>query len=181
MGEVDLSVPAGEHDRSVLEQIWSRPTAEINGIWGGYTGEGFKTVLPAEAHAKVSFRLVGDQDPVKIQAAFKKHIESYLPKDCTLTFDAHGASKAATMAIDHPAFETARNALSDEWDNAGVYVGCGGSIPIAGHFQDIVGLETMLIGFAQDDDSIHSPNEKYDIRSFHKGMRSWVRILDALA
>ena len=96
-----------------------------------------------------------------------------MPADCKLEFKAHGASSASNMAIDHPAFETARNALSDEWDNAGVYVGCGGSIPIAGHFQDIVGLETMLIGFAQDDDAIHSPNEKYDIRSFHKGMRSW--------
>jgi acetylornithine deacetylase/succinyl-diaminopimelate desuccinylase-like protein len=125
--------------------------------------------------------LVGTQDPLKIQAAFKAHLESFLPADCTLEFKAHGASSASNMAIDHPAFETARNALSDEWENAGVYVGCGGSIPIAGHFQDIVGLETMLIGFAQDDDAIHSPNEKYDIRSFHKGMRSWVRILHALS
>jgi acetylornithine deacetylase/succinyl-diaminopimelate desuccinylase-like protein len=181
LGGVGLSVPAGEKDRTVLEQIWSRPTAEVNGIWGGYTGEGFKTVLPSEANAKVSFRLVGTQDPLKIQAAFKAHLESFLPADCTLDFKAHGASSASNMAIDHPAFETARNALSDEWDNAGVYVGCGGSIPIAGHFQDIVGLETMLIGFAQDDDAIHSPNEKYDIRSFHKGMRSWVRILHALS
>ena len=181
LGGVGLSVPAGEKDRSVLEQIWSRPTAEVNGIWGGYTGEGFKTVLPSQAHAKISFRLVGTQDPLKIQAAFKAHLESFLPADCSLEFKAHGASSASNMAIDHPAFETARNALSDEWENAGVYVGCGGSIPIAGHFQDIVGLETMLIGFAQDDDAIHSPNEKYDIRSFHKGIRSWVRILRALS
>ena len=181
LGGVGLSVPAGEKDRSVLEQIWSRPTAEVNGIWGGYTGEGFKTVIPSQAHAKISFRLVGTQDPHKIQDAFTAHIESFLPADCTMEFKAHGASSASNMAIDHPAFETARNALSAEWENAGVYVGCGGSIPIAGHFQDIVGLETMLIGFAQDDDAIHSPNEKYDIRSFHKGMRSWVRILAALA
>ena len=181
LGGVGLSEPAGEKDRSVLEQIWSRPTAEVNGIWGGYTGEGFKTVLPSQAHAKISFRLVGTQDPLKIQAAFKAHIERFLPADCSLEFKAHGASSASNMAIDHPAFETARNALSDEWDNAGVYVGCGGSIPIAGYFQNIVGLETMLIGFAQDDDAIHSPNEKYDIRSFHKGMRSWARILAALA
>ena len=181
LGEVGLSEPAGEKDRSVLEQIWSRPTAEVNGIWGGYTGEGFKTVLPAEVHAKVSFRLVGTQDPEKIRTAFRAHVESYLPKDCTAEFHAHGGSAAAQMAIDHPAFEASRNALSDEWDNAGVYVGCGGSIPIAGHFQKIVGLETMLIGFAQDDDAIHSPNEKYDLRSFHKGIRSWARILAALS
>ncbi|MBL4749809.1 MAG: dipeptidase [Amylibacter sp.] len=179
--EVGLSVPAGEQGRSVLEQIWSRPTAEVNGIWGGYTGEGFKTVLPSTAHAKVSFRLVGQQDPVKIRAAFRAHIESHLPADCSVEFQKHGGSGASNMAIDHPSFEASRNALSDEWANEGVFVGCGGSIPIAGHFQDVVGIETLLIGFAQDDDSIHSPNEKYDIRSFHKGVRSWARILAALA
>ena len=181
LSEVGLKIPAGEKDRSVLEQIWSRPTAEINGIWGGYTGEGFKTVLPSEAHAKVSFRLVGKQNPDKIQSAFNRHLEKYLPEDCTLEYKLHGSSMASNMAIDNPSFEIARNALSSEWENSGVYVGCGGSIPIAGHFQKIIGLETMLIGFAQDDDSIHSPNEKYDIRSFHKGVRSWVRILHALA
>lgn len=179
--EVGLSVPAGEQGRSVLEQIWSRPTAEVNGIWGGYTGEGFKTVLPSEAHAKVSFRLVGQQDPDKIRAAFRAHIESHLPADCSVEFHKHGGSGASNMAINHPAFEASRNALSNEWANEGVFVGCGGSIPIAGHFQDVVGIETLLIGFAQDDDSIHSPNEKYDIRSFHKGVRSWARILAALA
>jgi len=181
LSEVGLKIPAGEKDRSVLEQVWSRPTAEINGIWGGYTGEGFKTVLPSEAHAKVSFRLVGKQNPDKIQSAFNRHLEKYLPEDCTLEYKLHGSSMASNMAIDNPSFEIARNALSSEWENSGVYVGCGGSIPIAGHFQKIIGLETMLIGFAQDDDSIHSPNEKYDIRSFHKGIRSWVRILHALA
>ena len=179
--EAGLSKPAGEDGRSVLEQLWSRPTAEINGIWGGYTGVGFKTVLPSMASAKVSFRLVGQQDPLKIRTAFRKHVESHLPEDCAVEFHGHGASGASNMAIDHPAFETARTALSDEWANAGVFVGCGGSIPIAGHFQDVVGIESMLIGFAQDDDSIHSPNEKYDIRSFHKGVRSWARILAALA
>ncbi len=179
--EVGLSVPAGEQGRTVLEQIWSRPTAEVNGIWGGYIGEGFKTVLPSEAHAKVSFRLVGQQDPVKIRAAFRAHVESFLPADCSVAFHEHGGSSASNMAIDHPAFEAARTALSDEWANEGVFVGCGGSIPIAGHFQDVVGIESMLIGFAQDDDSIHSPNEKYDIRSFHKGVRSWARILAAMA
>ena len=180
LGDVGLSVPAGEPGRSVLEQIWSRPTCEVNGIWGGYTGEGFKTVLPSEAHAKVSFRLVGDQDPDKIRAAFRAHINAHLPVDCTAEFVSESGTRAATMEISNPAFEAARAALSDEWGKPGVFAGCGGSIPIAGFFQDIVGVQSMLIGFGQDDDSIHSPNEKYDMRSFHKGMRSWARILDAL-
>jgi acetylornithine deacetylase/succinyl-diaminopimelate desuccinylase-like protein len=180
LGDVGLTVPAGEPGRSVLEQIWSRPTCEVNGIWGGYTGEGFKTVLPSEAHAKVSFRLVGDQDPDKIRDAFRAHIKAHLPADCTAEFVSESGTRAATMEITDPAFEAARAALSDEWGKPGVFAGCGGSIPIAGFFQDIVGVQSMLIGFGQDDDSIHSPNEKYDMRSFHKGMRSWARILDAL-
>ncbi len=181
LGDVGLSVPAGEPGRSVLEQIWSRPTCEVNGIWGGYTGEGFKTVLPSEAHAKVSFRLVGDQDPDKIRTALRAHINAHLPADCTAEFVSESGTRAATMEISNPAFEAARAALSDEWGKPGVFAGCGGSIPIAGFFQDIVGVQSMLIGFGQDDDSIHSPNEKYDMRSFHKGMRSWARILDALS
>ncbi|MCP5072352.1 MAG: M20/M25/M40 family metallo-hydrolase [Rhodobacteraceae bacterium] len=181
LGEVGLKNPAGEAGRSGLEQIWSRPTCDVNGIWGGYTGEGFKTVLPSQAHAKISFRLVGTQDPPKIREAFRTHMRAHLPDDCEISFSGHGASSASTMEIDHPAFEKARRALSDEWDKEGVYVGCGGSIPIAGHFQDIVGTQSMLIGFAQDDDAIHSPNEKYDLRSFQKGVRSWARILAALA
>lgn len=181
LGDVGLSEKAGEKGRSALEMLWSRPTAEVNGIWGGYTGEGSKTVLPSQASAKVTFRLVGTQDPIKVREAFHNHIKAHLPSDCSVAFKQFGAAPASQMDIDHPAFEQARLALSDEWENDGVFVGCGGSIPIAGHFQDIVGLNSMLIGFAQDDDSIHSPNEKYDLRSFHKGIRSWVRILDALS
>lgn len=181
LGEVGLSTPAGEQDRSPLEMIWSRPTCEVNGIWGGYTGEGFKTVLPAQAHAKISFRLVGNQDPLKIRENFRKMVQDMLPPDCEVTFKGHGASRASQMSIDNPAFEKARVALSEEWPNPAAYVGCGGSIPIAGHFKKILGTDAMLIGFGKDDDQIHSPNEKYDLESFHKGIRSWARILDALS
>ncbi|MEP1198100.1 M20/M25/M40 family metallo-hydrolase [Tateyamaria sp.] len=180
LGDVDLSVPAGEVDRTPIEMIWSRPTCEINGIWGGYTGAGFKTVLPSKAQAKVSFRLVGDQDPLVIRESFRQMVRDAMPPDCEVEFHGHGAGSASITETTDPAFEQARTALSDEWNIPAAYVGCGGSIPIAGHFQDILGTTPMLVGFGKDDDQIHSPNEKYDLESFHKGIRSWARILDAL-
>lgn len=180
LGDVGLSKPAGEQDRTPLEMIWSRPTCEVNGIWGGYTGDGFKTVLPSEAHAKISFRLVGTQDPLAIRENFRKMVAEMLPEDCTVEFSGHGASQASGVDIGHAMFEPARQALSDEWQVPAAYIGCGGSIPIAGHFQKILGTEPMLIGFGKDDDQIHSPNEKYDMESFYKGIRSWARIIDAL-
>lgn len=178
---VDLSEPAGESGRSVLEMIWSRPTCEVNGFSGGYTGDGFKTVLPSKASAKISFRLVGHQDPIAIRKSFRALVRDALPPDCSVEFADHGAAPASVMSTDDPAFEAARQALSDEWPNEAAFVGSGGSIPIAGYFLEILGLPSMLIGFGLDDDQIHSPNEKYDLRSFHKGIRSWVRVLDALA
>ncbi|MEM7470936.1 MAG: M20/M25/M40 family metallo-hydrolase [Pseudomonadota bacterium] len=181
LGEVGLGVPAGEDGRTGLEMIWSRPTCEVNGISGGYQGDGFKTVLPSQASAKISFRLVPGQDPLKLRESFRAFVQSQLPEDCTVEFKDHGASAASEMATDHPAFEKARKALSDEWPNEAAFVGCGGSIPIAGHFKDILGMDALLIGFGKDDDQIHSPNEKYDLSSFHKGIRSWVRVLDALS
>jgi len=180
LGAVGLSQPAGEEGRMPLEMIWSRPTAEVNGIWGGYTGEGFKTVLPAKAHAKISFRLVAGQEPDTIRDNFRAFVRDRLPEDCSVDFKAHGGSAASVMSTEDPSFESARQALSDEWPETAAYVGCGGSIPIAGHFRQILGMNAMLIGFGKDDDAIHSPNEKYDLESFHKGTRSWARILDAL-
>ncbi|SHJ11762.1 M20/M25/M40 family metallo-hydrolase [Wenxinia saemankumensis] len=181
LGEVGLSRPAGERDRSVLEMLWSRPTCEVNGIIGGYTGEGFKTVLPSQARTKISFRLVGTQDPHAIRESFRAMVRAALPEDCNVEFVGHGASPASVMATSDPAFETARLALSDEWPQPAAFVGGGGSIPVAGYFKTELGMDSMLIGFAKDDDAIHSPNEKYDVRSFHKGIRSWARILAALS
>lgn len=181
LNAVGLSIPAGEKGRSALEMIWSRPTCEINGMTSGYTGAGFKTVLPSVASAKVSFRLVGTQDPAAILSAFAAHVSARMPADCKFEIlDAEGAP-ATTMPIDHPAFEAARKALSDEWPRPAAFIGSGGSIPIAGYFQTMLGMDSMLIGFGRDDDQIHSPNEKYDLESFHKGIRSWVRVLDALS
>lgn len=180
LGVAGLSHPAGEEGRSVLESIWARPTCEINGIVGGYTGEGFKTVLPSRATAKVSFRLVGRQDPLAIRGAFRAHVRAQLPPDCRAEFAEHGASPAAVMETSSPDFVRAREALSAEWPRPAAFTGSGGSIPVAGYFKTILGMDSMLIGFANDDDLIHSPNEKYDLRSFHKGIRSWARILHAL-
>ncbi|TGX54727.1 M20/M25/M40 family metallo-hydrolase [Sphingomonas gei] len=179
LGEVGLSVPAGESGVGVLEQSWARPTAEINGIWGGYTGEGFKTVIPAEAHAKISFRLVGDQDPDQVWAAFEDHVRSHLPADCTAEFKVRGGSRAISLAADSPPLAATRAALDAEWGKSAL-LASGGSIPVVNSIRSILGMDSVMVGFALNDDNIHSPNEKYDLNSFHKGIRSWVRILDRL-
>ncbi|WGW02689.1 M20/M25/M40 family metallo-hydrolase [Tropicibacter oceani] len=181
LGDVGLSEPAGEADRSALEMIWSRPTAEINGMIGGYTGDGFKTVLPSKASAKVSFRLVGTQDPHAIRRNFREWVQDQLPHDVTASFKAHGASPASQMETSHPAFEAARAVLGAEWGHEAAFTGCGGSIPVAGYFKSILDMDSMLVGWGKDDDQIHSPNEKYDLESFHKGIRSWARILEAIS
>jgi acetylornithine deacetylase/succinyl-diaminopimelate desuccinylase-like protein len=181
LGEIGLSVPAGEKGRSALEQTWARPTAEVNGIWGGYTGDGFKTVIPAIASAKVSFRLVGDQEPEKIRAAFRKHVLDRLPADCKASFEEHGGSPAIRLDPTMPQVTAAATALKEEWGKDTALVAMGGSIPIVGDFQHYLGMNSLLVGFALADDAIHSPNEKYDLRSFHKGTRSWARIIAALA
>jgi len=178
--ELGLSIPSGEKDRTILERSWARPTAEINGISGGYTGEGFKTVIPAEASAKVSFRLVGDQDPDAIRAKFRDFVRQRIPADCSVEFQAHGTSGGIQLPFDSAALAKAAGALEDEWGRTAALVGMGGSIPIVGDFQKM-GMDSLLIGFAHADDRIHSPNEKYDVRSFHKGIRSWARVLAALA
>lgn len=181
LGGVNLELPAGEEDRSALEQIWTRPTAEVNGMIGGYTGAGFKTVIPAEASAKISFRLVGDQDPHKIREAFRAYVTSRIPADCTVEFKEHGASPALRLDFDSPALARGQKALSDEWGKTAALIGCGGSIPIVGDFKTMLGMDSMLIGFGLDDDAVHSPNEKYNLKSFHKGVRSWARVLGELA
>jgi acetylornithine deacetylase/succinyl-diaminopimelate desuccinylase-like protein len=180
LGAVGLGTPAGERGYSALEQIWARPTAEVNGISGGYTGAGFKTVLPAEAQAKVSFRLVGAQDPERVLESFQGYVRAALPPDCSARFTGKDPSGATVMPVDAPEFARARAALSAEWPREAVFVGCGGSIPVVGHFREILGMNSLLIGFGQDDDAVHSPNEKYDLASFHKGVRSWARVLAAL-
>jgi acetylornithine deacetylase/succinyl-diaminopimelate desuccinylase-like protein len=128
----------------------------------------------------VSFRLVGRQDPDKVRATFRDFVRKRLPVDCTAEFASHAGSPAIEVAFDSPALAKARAALADEWGKKAVTVGAGGSIPIVGDFKRVLGMDTLLVGFALDDDRVHSPNEKYDLTSFHKGTRSWARILAAL-
>jgi acetylornithine deacetylase/succinyl-diaminopimelate desuccinylase-like protein len=182
LGPIGLSHPSGEQGRSVLELVWARPTAEFNGITGGYTGPGFKTVIPAQASAKISFRLVHKQDPQKIRDAFRAFVAERLPVDCRAEWGKeHGGSPAIQLSYDAPFLSKAQAALSDEWPKPAVMIAMGGSIPIVGDFQTYLGMESLLVGFGLSDDRIHSPNEKYDVESFRKGQRSWARILDALS
>jgi acetylornithine deacetylase/succinyl-diaminopimelate desuccinylase-like protein len=179
--DIGLSIPAGEKGRSVLELTWARPTAEVNGISGGYAGKGFKTVIAAEASAKVSFRLVHRQDPKKIRAAFRAFVKERIPADCSVEFHEHGSSPAIQLSYDSPLLNTAKAALDQEWPKKAVMIAMGGSIPIVADFQSFLGMESLLVGFGLPDDRVHSPNEKYELSSFHKGQRSWARILGALA
>lgn len=181
LGSVGLSIPSGEKGRSILELTWARPTAEVNGISGGYEGEGFKTVIPSKASAKISFRLVHHQDPEKIRESFRNYVRSLVPADCRVEFKEHGASPAIQLPYDSELVQLAKKALTEEWNKPAVLAAMGGSIPIVGDFQSLLGMESLLVGFGLDDDRIHSPNEKYNLKSFHKGQRSWARILQALA
>lgn len=181
LAPVGLSVPAGESDRLLIEQVFSRPSCDVNGIWGGYMGEGSKTVIPRTASAKVSFRLVKGQDPAKIREAFRAFVRTRLPADCKAEFIDHTAAPAVALPWDLPQLAAARRALAAEWGRDALLVGSGASIPIVADLKRLLGMDTLLVGFGLDDDRVHSPNEKYDLASFHKGTRSWARILAALA
>ncbi|MGL4241800.1 MAG: dipeptidase [Beijerinckiaceae bacterium] len=181
LGTVGLRNSVGEKGRLLIEQITTRPTCDVNGIWSGYTGEGTKTVIAGEARAKVSFRLVGEQDPARIQKSFRAFVKAQVPKDCTVEFIGYKGSRALQLPWDSAVLKAAEGALKAEWGKPPAMVGSGGSIPIVGDFKHVLGIDSLLVGYGLDDDRVHSPNEKYDLSSFHKGTRSWARILAALA
>jgi acetylornithine deacetylase/succinyl-diaminopimelate desuccinylase-like protein len=178
--DVGLTTSAGERDRSPLEILWSRPTCEVNGIVGGYTGEGTKTVLPAKAGAKITCRLVAKQNPERVAESFRAFVTSRLPPDVKAEFVSHQGNSAISLPIKNQALKIARRALETEWEKPAALVGSGGSIPVVGWFKRELNMDSLLVGFALDDDRVHSPNEKYDRASFHKGARSWARILVAI-
>jgi acetylornithine deacetylase/succinyl-diaminopimelate desuccinylase-like protein len=138
---------------------------------------GTKTVLPSKAHAKFTFRLVGKQNPDKVLKAFQKFVKGLIPKDCKVEFAGGGGSPATEIPEDNPFIAKSSKALKDEFRRDTVLMGSGGSIPICRFFKDILGMDSILVGFALTDDAIHSPNEKYDLESYRRGIRSWVRIM----
>ncbi|CAN1508331.1 ArgE Acetylornithine deacetylase/Succinyl-diaminopimelate desuccinylase and related deacylases [Rhabdaerophilaceae bacterium] len=181
LGTVGLKYAAGEKGRTLIEKIQARPTCDVNGIWSGYTGQGTKTVIAGEARCKMSFRLVHDQDPKAIQSNFRAYVAGMVPPDCSVEFIGYKGSRAVQVSEDSADLRLAVGALRDEWGTDPVVLGHGGSIPIVGDFKRVLGLDALLIGWALDDDRIHSPNEKYELESFYRGQRSWARIITALA
>jgi acetylornithine deacetylase/succinyl-diaminopimelate desuccinylase-like protein len=181
LGDIGLSEPAGEAGRGGLERLWARPTADICGIWGGYTGAGTKTVIPSHASAKVSFRLVPGQDPDRIAEGFRAFITARVPADAKLEFPVLGGSPAIEMSTDSQVMRAAQQALADEYGRPAALIGCGGSIPVVDTIGRELGMECVLMGFGLEDDQVHSPNEKFEVRCFHQGARSHARLLGRLA
>jgi acetylornithine deacetylase/succinyl-diaminopimelate desuccinylase-like protein len=181
LGDIGLSVPAGERAYPALERIWARPTADLNGIWGGYTGPGAKTVIAAEAFAKLSFRLVPGQDPERIVEGLRRFIAERCPADAKAELRVLSAGTGAVMDDSGPVFAAARAALAAEYGRPAVLAGEGGSIPVVASFRRILGLDSLMMGFGLPDDRIHSPNEKFELACLRHGIRSHIRLLHALA
>ncbi len=178
-----IGVPAlvGEVGFSVLERKGARPTLDVNGIWGGFTGEGSKTIIPAHAHAKVSCRLVTAQEPDRIFAALKAYVAEIAPPGVTTTVRQLGGGRPSLTPQDHPATRAAARALEATFGRSPVYVREGGSIPVVASFESILGLPVVMLGFSQPDERAHAPNEWIDLNNYETGIRTFVRMWDELA
>jgi len=179
----ELGVPAlfGEQGFTYRERTWARPTCDVNGMWGGYQGEGAKTVLPARAGAKVSMRLVPDQDPQEIARLFRQHVERVTPAGVSVeVFTVHGAIPTR-ITTEGPAMDAAQQAMQAEWGKQPVMMREGGSIPIVATFAAVLEKPVLMMGFGLPDDRLHSPNEKFNVDCYHGGIRTVARFLDLLA
>jgi acetylornithine deacetylase/succinyl-diaminopimelate desuccinylase-like protein len=168
--EVGSTQLTGEQDRSVLERVWSRPTFEVHGIAGGFTAAGAKTVIPAKATAKVSFRLVPRQDPERVLASFRKWVAANTPAGIRTEVRVLGSGPGLVVNPDHPAIQVAARAFAAIFQRPTVFTRSGGSIPIVGDFANHLGIPTILMGFGLPDDGLHSPNEKYKIENYYLGI-----------
>ena len=181
LGEIGLSAPSGEANLPGLERMWARPTADVNGIWGGYAGSGSKTVIAAEAHAKLSCRLVPGQDPARVVEGIRQFVQSRLPPDARAEVQVFSTTPGIEVPAESRFVRTARQALAAEYGRPAVLIGSGGSIPVVESLKRLLGLDSLLVGFGLADDQVHSPNEKFDLRCFHGGARSHARMLAAFA
>jgi acetylornithine deacetylase/succinyl-diaminopimelate desuccinylase-like protein len=176
--EVGSTTLTGEPDRSVLERVWSRPTLEVHGIAGGFTGAGAKTVIPATATAKVSLRLVPNQDPAKVVEAVKLFVAENAPKGIQCTVKILSQGPGLMVDPNHPAMDVAAKAFADMMGKQTVFIRSGGSIPIVGEFHQYLGIPTILMGFGLPDDGLHSPNEKYKLEHYYLGIKTLSHFLE---
>jgi acetylornithine deacetylase/succinyl-diaminopimelate desuccinylase-like protein len=176
-------VPAvwGDAAYSIRERIAARPTLDVNGLWGGWSGPGPKTIVPAKAGAKVSCRLVGNQDPHRIYELLKTHIESSAPPTVTVDVRLITTGKPVLFPSDSPAMAAAARAYERGWGAAPVFTRGGGSIPVVAEMADRMGIPVVLMGFGLDDDGLHSPNERFSVEMFHRGIATAIVYLEELA
>jgi len=178
--DLEVAELTGEEGYTYLERTWARPTCDLNGIFGGYMGKGAKTVLPAWAGCKVSFRLVADQNPAQIAELLRAHVAKVTPAGVRVEVEfLHGAD-AVTVDATGPEAEAALAAFEDVWGVRGVRIRTGGSIPIVGTFAQVLQVPVLLLGFGLEDDRLHSPNEKFNISNYYNGIRTVVRLLDRM-
>lgn len=177
---LDIEAVHGEKGYSTLERASARPTLDVNGIWGGYTKEGAKTVLPSKANAKISMRLVPDQDPKEIAELFTKHFQSLAPDTVTVKVSEHHGGYPSVTDLDFYGLKAGAKAFEDIYDEEVLFSREGGSIPIVSDFKRVLGVESILMGFGLTSDAIHSPNEKFAIKDFHRGIKTSARFLEIL-
>ncbi|NJO37941.1 MAG: M20/M25/M40 family metallo-hydrolase, partial [Rhizobiales bacterium] len=180
LGDAGLRHATGEAGYSTLQRIWSRPTCDLNGLHGGYTGAGAKTVIPAKASAKLSCRLVPGQDARKVEAGFRAFMDARMPAGCSYQLTELGAAPALRVATDSPYLAAAQAALGEVFGRPPVLVGMGGSIPAVGAIREHLGIDSILMGFGLDDDRVHAPDEKFELRCFENGMLSHAVLLGRL-